>query len=129
MFIGLRTALYYAPDIQRAKAWYREVLGIEPYVDERFYVGFKVGDTELGLDPNGEGTPGGNAGVVSFWSVTDVAAEVERLVRLGATRRSEMQEMDGVCIATVLDPFGNIPGPIRYPDAANNFSESTVQEN
>ncbi len=119
MFIGLRTALYYAPDLERAKAWYREVLGIEPYVDEQFYVGFKVGESELGLDPNGEDTPGGNAGVVAFWSVTDVAAAVERLVGLGATRRSAMQEMDSICVATVFDPFGNILGLIRYPDDEN----------
>ncbi len=58
MFIGLRTALYHAPNLAEAKSWYSSVLGIQPYVDEQFYVGFKIGETELGLDPDAADTPG-----------------------------------------------------------------------
>jgi hypothetical protein len=28
-------------------------LGVAPYVDAPYYVGFKVGELEVGLDPNG----------------------------------------------------------------------------
>jgi len=42
-------------DLAKAKAVYRELLGLEPYADEPYYVGFRVGDQELGLDPNGHG--------------------------------------------------------------------------
>jgi hypothetical protein len=36
-------------DLDQAKEWYGVVLGIRPYFDEPFYVGFDVGEFELGL--------------------------------------------------------------------------------
>ena len=62
-FQGLRTVLYHAPDLDKAKAWYSEVLGIAPYFDQPFYVGFSVCGYELGLDPDASTTPGGSGGV------------------------------------------------------------------
>ncbi len=41
--LGLRTALYPTDDLAASKAWYTDVLGIAPYFDEPFYVGFDVG--------------------------------------------------------------------------------------
>src|SRR6186713_1086832 len=43
MLIGLRTVIYPAPELAKAKQWYSEVLGAPPYFDEPFYVGFSVG--------------------------------------------------------------------------------------
>jgi catechol 2,3-dioxygenase-like lactoylglutathione lyase family enzyme len=59
MLQGLRTVIYKAPDLDRAKAWYSETFGIQPYFDEPFYVGFNVGGFELGLDPDVEGRGAG----------------------------------------------------------------------
>ncbi len=42
-FLGLRTVIYHAPDLARARSWYSGALGIDPYFDEPFYVGFNVG--------------------------------------------------------------------------------------
>jgi len=56
MILGLRSVIYPAPDLDAAKRWYSEVLGIAPYFDEVFYVGFTVGGFELGLVP--DATPG-----------------------------------------------------------------------
>jgi catechol 2,3-dioxygenase-like lactoylglutathione lyase family enzyme len=59
MILGLRTAIYPAPDFPAAKRWYTEMLGVAPYFDEPFYVGFSVGGFELGLLPDGApGTSG-----------------------------------------------------------------------
>src|SRR3954468_10089807 len=58
MLLGLRTVIYSAPDLAKAKAWYATLLGIPPYFDEAFYVGFNVGGYELGLDPNAKTAPG-----------------------------------------------------------------------
>ncbi len=91
------------------------MLGIQPYVDEQFYVGFKIGETELGLDPDAADTPGGNAGVVVYWAVEDVNATLNRLLELGATKRDSVQEMESIRLVTVFDPFGNILGIIQYP--------------
>src|SRR5262249_3495769 len=54
VFLGLRTIVYSAPDLAASKAWWSSVLGIEPYFDRPFYVGFNPGGYELGLDPNGD---------------------------------------------------------------------------
>ena len=32
-FLGLRTAIYFVSDLDRAKTWYAAALGIEPYYD------------------------------------------------------------------------------------------------
>jgi predicted enzyme related to lactoylglutathione lyase len=114
--LGLRTAIYRVPDIVTAKAWYVEVLGVQPYFDQPFYVGFKVGGFELGLDPDPSAPPGGAAGVRVYWGVEDAPATVERLLKLGATRHGDVQDVgDGIKVATVLDPFGNMLGIIQNP--------------
>jgi catechol 2,3-dioxygenase-like lactoylglutathione lyase family enzyme len=64
MLKGLRTAIYHVGDLDRAKGWYGEVLGKEPYFDEPFYVGFDVGGFELGLQPDEDGAPRSSTGVV-----------------------------------------------------------------
>jgi predicted enzyme related to lactoylglutathione lyase len=115
-FHGIRTVLYHAPDLDKAKAWYSTVLGIAPYFDQPFYVGFSVGGYELGLDPDAATTPGGSGGTVVYWGVSDAHAALGRLLSLGATERSGVQEVGGdIKVATVLDPFGNIFGIIQNP--------------
>lgn len=115
-FQGLRTVIYHAPDLAKARAWYAKVLGIEPYFDQPFYVGFNVAGYELGLDPDSSSTPGGKGGIAAYWGVFDAAAEFARLIELGARERSALQEVgEGIRVATVFDPFGNIFGVIENP--------------
>ena len=40
-FLGLRTIIYPAPDLEALKKWYIQATGVLPYFDEPFYVGFK----------------------------------------------------------------------------------------
>ena len=54
MFLGLRTVIYPTPDLAASKAWFARLLGVEPYFDEPFYVGFNVAGYELALDPSGD---------------------------------------------------------------------------
>jgi predicted enzyme related to lactoylglutathione lyase len=115
MFQGLRTAIYHVPDLAQAKAWYSQVLGIEPYFDQPFYVGFEVGGYELGLHPPESGQQG-LGGAVPYWGVDDAAAAHERLVALGATTVSPPQEVgEGIRVAVLQDPFGNTLGIIENP--------------
>ena len=115
-FQGLRTAIYRAPDLDKAKEWYSRVLGIAPYFDQPFYVGFSVGGYELGLDPDSSPTPAGPGGVIVYWGVSDASAALERLLSLGATEHTAVQEVgDRIRVATVLDPFGNVLGIIENP--------------
>lgn len=116
MFLGLRTVIYQVSDLEQAKAWYSKALGIDPYFDEPFYVGFNVGGYELGLDPDASGSEAGPSGVVAYWGVEDATAALERLLELGATKHSDVQNVGGdINVATVLDPFGNIFGIIENP--------------
>ena len=51
-FHGLRTVVYKVSDLEKAKTWYTAALGVKPYFDQPFYVGFNIGGFELGLDPD-----------------------------------------------------------------------------
>lgn len=114
--LGLRTIIYPAPDLERAKAWYTSVLGFEPYFDQPFYVGYNVRGYELGLDPNAPTINQGDAGTVTYWGVANAPEALARLLSLGATERSGIQEVgEGIRVATVLDPFGNAFGIIENP--------------
>ena len=115
MFQGLRTVIYAVADIEKAKSWYSEVLSQPPYFSQPYYVGFKVGGFELGLDPDLTGVKPGNNAVV-YWGVTDAKAAHARLLALGARESKPLEEVaDGVFVATVLDPFGNVLGIIENP--------------
>jgi predicted enzyme related to lactoylglutathione lyase len=110
---GLRTVIYHVTDLAKAKAWYSQVLEQEPYFDQPFYVGYSVGGFELGLVPDSSPGPGGT---VAYWGVPDAAAAIKRLETLGATIREPMQDVgEGIRVAAVADPFGNIFGVIENP--------------
>lgn len=113
MFQGLRTVIYGANDIEKAKEWYSSVLGIQPYFDQPFYVGFNVAGYELGLDPN---ALVGTSGPVAYWGVDDAHATLKRLLEAGAREHSPVQDVgDGILVGSVIDPFGNTLGFIKNP--------------
>lgn len=115
MIQGLRTVVYHVDDLDAAKAWYVNVLGIEPYFDQPFYVGFNVGGYELGLDPDMTGVTRGN-GEVAYWGVADAAAEYKRLIDSGVKSDTAPRNVgEGIIVASVADPFGNIFGIIENP--------------
>ena len=119
----LVTAIYYAPDLGKAKVWYRDVLGIAPYFNEPFFVGFDVGGY-VGLQPGPrEGLHGlgdGLRGGVPYWRVDDIEAAFGRLLELGATVISQVEGVgDGIETATFQDLFGNALGIIQPHFGAN----------
>ena len=110
-FRGLMTVIYHVDDLQKAKEWYSGVLGIKPYFDKPFYVGFNVAGYELGLDPNMRGVSKGSS-VVAYWGVRDAKVAYQRVQELGAKKHSDPQEVGGgIIVATVTDPFGNVENP------------------
>jgi catechol 2,3-dioxygenase-like lactoylglutathione lyase family enzyme len=112
VFLGLRTLILPAPDLDARKRWYAELLGVEPYFDQPFYVGFNVGGYELGLDPN----PDPGDGPVTYWGVADADAGLAWLLERGATARGSVTDVgDGIRVAKVLDPAGCVIGIIENP--------------
>lgn len=51
---GISLLIYPVKDIAKAKTLYRALLGIDPFVDGSYYVGFKAGEMEVGLDSHGK---------------------------------------------------------------------------
>jgi predicted enzyme related to lactoylglutathione lyase len=117
MFLGLRTVKYDVPDIAKAKAWYTKVFGVEPYFDQpEFYVGYNIGGYELGLTPEPKAGAKREAAGVAYWGVDDAHAAYKRLIELGATAVSEVQDVGGgILVGEVRDPFGNVIGVIYNP--------------
>ncbi len=113
MILGLRTAIYPAPDLAAAKRWYTAVLGQPPYFDEPFYVGFAVSGFELGLLPSAQP---GTTGPQPLWGVSNIETEFARLIELGAAVLEPVTEVgEGIKVAAVRDPFGNRFGIIENP--------------
>jgi predicted enzyme related to lactoylglutathione lyase len=121
MLLGLRTVIYPVADLTQATVWYAQVLGVQPYFEQPFYVGFAVGGFELGLLP--EGVPSVN-GTQALWGVADITTEFKRLIQLGAEALEPVTEVgEGIKVAAVLDPFGNRLGIIEN----SHFQVSAVR--
>ena len=113
MFKKLRTVIYYVTDVQKAKDWYIDLTGNQPYFDEPFYVGFDINGCELGLDPSMENIAAGNH-TESYWAVESTKAAVEKFVGLGAILVQDITNVGGaIHVAIVADPFGNYIGFIE----------------
>jgi predicted enzyme related to lactoylglutathione lyase len=111
---GIRIFIYPVKDITRAKTLYSKLLGTEPYVDSAYYVGFKVGDQEIGLDPNGHNK--GMTGRVGYWHVNDIKKSLQLLLDAGAQMQQEVEDVgEGKLTASVKDADGNITGLIQEP--------------
>lgn len=115
--VGLRTVIYRVPDIGRAKSWYTAAFGVAPYFDMPFYVGFNIGGFELGLDPDTSESGAGPGGCVAFWGVADLNSALAHFSAQGAPIRSPARDVgEGIRVASVSDPFGNVIGLIENPN-------------
>lgn len=52
MAASAKTIIYPVTDLTKAKAVFSTLLGVQPYADEAYYVGFNVDGQEIGLDPH-----------------------------------------------------------------------------
>ena len=83
-------------------------------MDEAYYVGFRVGDQEIGLDPNGHNK--GMTGPVGYWHVNDIKKSLPLLLDAGVQALREVEDVGGgKLIASVRDADGNVIGFIQSP--------------
>jgi predicted enzyme related to lactoylglutathione lyase len=74
----------------------------------------KVGDQEIGLDPNGHNQ--GMTGPVSYYHVSDIKNSLQSLLDAGAQAHQEVRDVGGgKLIASVKDADSNIIGLIQLP--------------
>ena len=114
---GFTTISYWAADLEAAKRWYTELLGIEPYFQRPGYCEFRIGDYqhELGLIDSKyapfDTAATAPAGPIMYWHVDDVKATFDRLLSMGAKQlEAPVNRGPGFITASVVDPFGNILG-------------------
>lgn len=122
MLRGFATINFWADDLEAAKAWYTELLGIAPYFERPGYAEFRIGDYqhELGIVDRRYAPPGAAkdpGGAVAYWAVDDLLAVRQRLLELGAEEYQPVTAHGdgGFVTAAVTDPFGNVLGIMRNP--------------
>ena len=102
---NVKALVYPVKDLEKAKAFYSTFLGVAPYVDSPYYVGYKVGDQEVGLDPFG------NLGPIAYTDVTDIKSSLEEMTKVGAEIIQDPRDVGGgLLIAQVKDSNGNVVG-------------------
>ncbi len=110
----MNTVIFPVTDLAQARTLYSTLLGVEPYVDEAYYVGFRIGEQEIGLDPNGHST--GMTGPVCYWRVSDIQTRLQQLLDAGAQMRQEIKDVGGgMLTATVNDADNNMIGLRQLP--------------
>jgi predicted enzyme related to lactoylglutathione lyase len=106
---GISLIVYPVTDLSASKSFYRTLLGVDPYVDGPYYVGFRTGELEVGLDPNARGH--GITVPIGYVEVADISKALKSLLDAGAQELKPVTEVGGgMRIATVKDPDGNILG-------------------
>jgi predicted enzyme related to lactoylglutathione lyase len=111
---GISLFVYPVKDLAQAKALYSKLLGVEPYADGAYYVGFRVGEQEIGLDPHGHNK--GMTGPIGYWHVNDIQKSLQLLLDAGAHIQQEVRDVGGgTLIAWIKDADGNITGLMQLP--------------
>lgn len=106
---GLKTIIYPVKDLARAKALFGTLLGVQPYMDQPYYVGFSAAGQDVGLDPRGHAN--GMTGPVAYWHVADIRQSLQSLQDAGAQSQQDVRDVGGGnLIATVTDADGNVIG-------------------
>jgi predicted enzyme related to lactoylglutathione lyase len=106
---GMCLLVYPAKDIEAAKKLFKEVLGVDPYIDSSYYTGFRTGDLEIGLDPRGS-----SSGPIAYWSVEDINASLQRLLGAGGELVQDVRSVGpGRRIAQVKDAAGSTVGILQ----------------
>lgn len=74
---NIRLIVFPVDDLEVAKNFYNAFFDTTPYVDSAYYVGYKLDDLEVGLDPNAKV-------VVSYVDVDNIEDSLKSLEDTGA---------------------------------------------
>ena len=96
-----------AKDPAKTKKFLNTYLGTEPYVDGDWYVGYKVGDIEVGIDPNG-------SAVISYIDTADIESSLKTLKGVGGEVVMGPKDVGGGLLVAQVKIDGNILG-LRQP--------------
>ena len=109
---GIKTLIFPVTDLAKAKTTFSQLLGVEPYADAAYYVGFKVNDQDIGLDPSGHRS--GMTGPVAYLHVEDIQTSMQVLLDAGGEVQGKVRDVGaGRQIVTVKDADGNAIGLLQ----------------
>jgi predicted enzyme related to lactoylglutathione lyase len=102
---NIELVVYPVTDVEKAKAFFGKFLDTEPYVADAYYVGYRVGNLEVGLDPNSK------VGPIAYVDVDDIAGSLQAMTQAGGEVVQDVKEVGGgLLIAQVKDADGNVVG-------------------
>jgi predicted enzyme related to lactoylglutathione lyase len=105
----IKLIVYPVKDLTAAKKTFGAFLGAEPYVDGDYYVGYRVGELEIGLDPNAQAQ--GFTAPIGYVDTADIQSSLKALVEAGAeVVQDVMQVAPGLLVARLKDADGNFLG-------------------
>lgn len=90
-------------DLEKAKQLYGIYLGVEPYADSEYYVGYRLDNLEVGLDPNA-------TTIISYTDVDDIEASLKALTDAGAEVVKESTDVGGGLLIAQIELDGNTMG-------------------
>ena len=106
---GIKTIIYPVKDVSQSKTLFGKLLGVEPYADQPYYVGFKIGDQDIGLIPKVH-----NAVMTAFYHIDDIKTSLQILLEAGAEIIQEIKDVGGGrLVASAKDKDGNIIGLVQ----------------
>jgi predicted enzyme related to lactoylglutathione lyase len=106
---GIKTVLHPVADLQKAKATYIALLGMEPTADSPYYVGFEAEGQQIGLVPNSDMTS-----PIAYWHVDDIEGKLAEVTAAGGALKEAPKDVGGGrLVATFTDPDGNVLGLIQ----------------
>lgn len=109
---GIKIILHPVTDLERAKAVYSTLLGIEPQADAPYYVGYEAAGQHIGLVPGGAAQ--GMTAPVAYWAVSDIEKKLAEVTDAGASVKEAPRNVgDGRLVATFIDPDGNTVGLVQ----------------
>ena len=90
----------YVSDMERATAFYRDTLGLEPDFESEHWTTFRTGACTLALHAGSEAPD-------PTFQVADAAAERERLIAAGVEVTEIREPVAGLRVFDARDPDGN----------------------
>jgi catechol 2,3-dioxygenase-like lactoylglutathione lyase family enzyme len=98
--VELREVVVYTRDMERAIAFYRDVLGLEPDFESPHWTTFRTGVCTFALHAGSEAPD-------PTFEVADAAAERDRLIAAGIEVTEIREPVAGLRVFDARDPDGN----------------------
>lgn len=105
----IKVLVFPVKDFDTGKKFFSTFLGTEPYADSEYYVGYKIGDIEIGLAHD-------TVGPIAYVDTDDIKAALAAMAEAGAEVTQPPQDVAaGLLIARIKDADGSVVGFRQHP--------------